>query len=367
MSRTYPREVIIEYLETYLTTDYKEFDNDSGDWININSTVTSDNKHHMGINVDENYVHDFKTGYNASFTKFVAENQDISEKEAEHLLLKLFMKQRKDGFTPTKRRDRKEDREPIELDEIPDHTPWQNFTKSSLRSRLGRKALSYLIHRGFGLEHIEKYNLKYVDQEECWVCDGEGIISGRDCENCKGSGKNFYYGRIIVPTYENRKLVYFQGRDFLDRGDFRYMNPKIGKKQVVFFLDHIKEGEPVYICEGPFDAMTLKDYNTTCLLGSTISDPQALKIINKNPSEIIFVPDQDEKSDTRSRIIKNMVKNIRKMKTLSDNRIPIGVYKWYLHSDKKDINSAGITFVDQNLIFYANRSIEGEALIHDKK
>lgn len=364
MSREFSREVIIEFLETYVTTDYKEFDNDSGDWININSTVTSDNKYHMGINVDENYVHDFKTGYTASFVKFAADQRGVSEKEAENSLIKMHMNQLKKGFTPVNKRDRSEDREPIDLEPIYDHTPWNSFTKSTVRNKIGRKALSYIIHRGFSTEHINKFNLKYVDQEECWVCDGEGIVSGRDCENCKGTGKNFYYGRIIIPTYENKKLVYFQGRDFLDRGDFRYMNPRIGKKQVVFFLDNIKEGEPVYICEGPFDAMTLKDYNATCLLGSTISDPQALKIINKNPSEIIFVPDQDEKHDTRSRIIKNMVKNIRKMKTLSDNKIPIGVYKWYLQSDKKDINSANITFIDQSLVFHANRSIEGESLIH---
>ena len=362
MSRIYPREIIIEYLEKYLTDDYKEFDNDSGDWININSTITSDSKHHMGINIAEQYVHDFKTGYHASFVKFVAENQDIPEREAEHILLKMYMKQMKDGFTPVVKKDGATN-EPIDLEPIKDHTPWNEFDKSSLRDRLGRKALSYLMHRGFSVDHINKFNLKYVNQEECWVCDGEGIINGRDCDNCRGIGKNFYFGRIIIPTFERGRLVYFQGRDFLDRGDFRYMNPRVGKKQVVFFLDRIEENEPVYICEGPIDAMTLKDVNTTCLLGSTISDPQALKIINKNPSEIVFVPDQDEKKETRARIIKNMVRNIKKIKLLSDNRIPIGVYKWYKNTNEKDINGANITIVDNDLIVYANRAIKGKTLI----
>lgn len=363
MSRIYPREVILEYLQTYVTEDYKENENDVGDWINFNSTLTHDGKYRMGINVDKNYVNDFKTNYSNSLVGFVAENQDISIKEADMLLLKIFLNQKKNGVAFHKKETSIE--EPTELQEIKDHTPWKEFDKESMRDRIGRKAFSYLLHRGFNAHHIKKFKLKYVNQEDCWKCGGYGEDSeGEICNNCKGSGKNYYYGRIIVPTFEDNKLVYFQGRDFLNRKDFRYMNPRIGKKQVVFFIDNIREGEPVYICEGPFDAMTLIDYPSTCLLGPTISDAQAIKILDKKPSEVIFVPDNDEKSETRQRIIKSMVKNIKKIKVLSDNKIPIGIYQWYKESEKKDINNAGITFIDQNLILYANRSLKGEALIH---
>lgn len=363
MARAYPREVIIEYLEKYITDDYKEFDNDSGDWININSTVTSDNKHRMGISVSDNYVNDFKTGYHNSFVKFVAENQDISEKEADILLFKIQMNQRKNGFVQTKIKKKIDNDIAIELEEIKDHTPWRDLNKDSLRNKLGRQALSYLIHRGFSVDHIKKYHLKYVDQKECWVCHGYKTINNEECDNCKGTGLNFYYGRIIVPTFENRKLVYFQARSFQEDGKYKYMNPKIGRKQVAFFIDLVKEREPVYICEGPFDAMTLKDVSATCLMGSVISIPQALKIINKKPSEIIIVPDHDEKKETRSVILNNVMKNIKKLKALSDNKIPIGVYQWYKNSDKKDINSAGITTIDESLVVYANKSIKGESLI----
>lgn len=352
MARIYPREIVKAYIEKYITTDYKEFENDSGDWININSVFSRDSRYHMGFNTAAGYVNDYK-GQSWSLTKFISEYQNITEEEADRILFKLLLKIKKNGFSMTTQKKR-EPAQAIDLPAVKDHPPWQEFTKDVLRDKVGRKAFLYLMRRGIEARHINKFQLKYVKDDSCWICGGQGILGDRDCSNCNATGKNFYFQKIIIPTYENGNMVYFQARDFTG-GSFRYMNPKLGKTQVVYFYDLLKEGDRIFITEGPFDAMTLFDYSATCIMGSVISEPQVMKILKKKPKEIIFVPDFDPDEETKIKIISTMMKNIKKVRALSDNKIEVGVFKWNKLSQKKDINEAGLTTVNDAYISYVSR------------
>ena len=92
---------------------------------------------------------------------------------------------------------------------------------------VGVSALNYLYGRGITAKHIRRYGLSYSDEKICPVCQGGGYEREKAlCRFCGASSINPFYKRIIIPTFENRKLVYFQGRSTKEDDSFRYMNPR---------------------------------------------------------------------------------------------------------------------------------------------
>ncbi len=327
----YPKEVIIAYIEKYITDDWSL--TEGSKWINIDSIFTKDTKKKLGFNYETNLVNDFKMGQNWKLEDFVAEHQEISLKSAKGLLFRLAMDLKKNknfSFTPIVR-EKYHVEEAVELESIRDYLipPSKNFGDTF--SDLNRKATTFIKKRGITSDHIKKFNLTYVDQKRCWHCDGED----EDCPVCKGKGYNPYYGRIIIPTYENKKLVYFQARDFLDK-ELRYRNPSMERRHVVSFYDLLKENDRIIIAEGPFDSMTLLNYNSTCMMGAQLTDSQILKILQKHPKEIVVAPDFDPDAETRKRIMVQLDKNIQKLIKFSENKIDIFVYEWYKIPEVKD-------------------------------
>lgn len=356
----FPREVILEYITTYITTDY---DDRYDPWININSVFTSDSKKRLGFNYEENRVHDFKLGQGWTIPGFIKEYDDTikTEADAQGMLLKMFIKHKKSGQKLNFGKKKNQILKPIKLPPVKNLPPMKSLLdKKVLRNKIGRKAVMLLMKKNLGAKHIKKYNLKYVDDWECWYCHGEGEVDGQECPVCdRGSGKNPYYGFMIIPSYENENLVYFQARNTDMSSSFRYRNPRLPRIQVVYFLDLLKENDRIFITEGPFDAMTLYDYSSTAVMGNRLSDAQALKILAKNPKEIIFVPDYDPDERTRRNIFKTVKKNVEKVKFHNTNKdLKIGVYHWYkkykhlLKDGKKDINDIDHHEIEDDLIQY---------------
>ena len=113
----------------------------------------------------------------------------------------------------------------------------------------------------------------------------------------------------------------------------------------------------MYITEGPFDAMTLYDYNATCLMNLKFEDPKILKLAARKPKRIIFVPqwDETEEKHTADTALNH---NVARTFRLAPG-IPVGILRWYdafSCSDRpKDINEAQVTEVDENLIEWRER------------
>jgi hypothetical protein len=366
----YSEEVILAFITKYITDDYAFSQGPKGRWINIRSPFIASSNQRCGINIDEYYVNDYKLGTAWKLEDFFAEALGESTGKIEEKLFKLqldFLKGKLNIIIPEKKIE-----EAIDLDNIPSYL----FPKSIsflkehiLRDKYGRIAWTYLHNQRY-LEnkHYKKYNLSYVSDPNCWHCGGTGRVDGEECMICKGKGKNIYFGRIIIPTYENEKLVYFQARDFLGR-DYvpKIKNPKLPRNQVVYFYDLLKEGERIYIVEGPFDAMTLFDYNVTCTLGQTLSEQQIEKLLKKNPKEIVFVPDQDPVEKTRAAVIKNLKKNIKKVEAKAPN-LRVGVYEWWKGKNKyKDINEGNVTIVDETKVLWVTDLKERINLIINNK
>jgi hypothetical protein len=75
--------------------------------------------------------------------------------------------------------------------------------------------------------------------------------------------------RLIIPYYDNGKLVWYQSRKLLDDDSPKYLS-KINSDRTLYNIDDIDEECPyIFVFEGAIDAMFVK--NATCLSGITES------------------------------------------------------------------------------------------------
>lgn len=127
---------------------------------------------------------------------------------------------------------------------------------------------------------------------------GRGYDLNRLDENGFGfciSGK--WRGYIIAPYKVNGELVYYQGRDFLSRGDdFRWRFPKqgdevfCGKSDIWFNQDALENYKEVKIFEGWTDCIMFD--NGISSGGWSISNRQIETILKSSCEELTFYPDK---------------------------------------------------------------------------
>lgn len=380
--KVYPEQVVLSYIQQYITDDYEYKSNDKGHWINIPSPFYNDKRKRLGFNIDTGIIFDFKLQKGWDFESFVIKHHievlksdDVkNKKDVNEFLFKFRMKLKNSGIDikpPNRKTFEEEGAVKLpELTELP--VGLESFQKDKImRNSMGRKAVIYLQKREFTSSMIKGFNLQYIDQEFCPTCHGAKFFvengEQKKCPECKGWGKYKFHGRIFVPTYEEGKLVYFQARDYLDRDKkWKYLNPKVPRKQVVYFYDRLPEKERVFVAEGPFDAMYLHKYPVTALMGNKMSRAFAQKLLWKSPTEVIFIPDFDDDVETRKRIFSNLTWNIKKIKEEAPYNIKVGVYNWFALTNAKDLNAGGIDYVDDNLIIYPSKDrIKFKEMIHD--
>ena len=108
-----------------------------------------------------------------------------------------------------------------------------------------------------------------------------------------------FKGRIVIPYYDrNCDLIYFNGRHISSKATLRYMGPPIscgtGKEDVVFMAGPWpNKGSTLYVCEGEFNAMSLKisGLNACACGGKNLSEKQAMLL---SDYKIIFCLDRDK-------------------------------------------------------------------------
>jgi len=132
---------------------------------------------------------------------------------------------------------------------------------------LYKKVVQYAKDRGITKEDIIRYNIGY--------CDG-GI----------------YTNRIIIPSYDvDNRLNYFIARSVFAEEKFKYKNPPVSKN-VTIFENQINWKKPITLCEGVFDAMSIKR-NAIPLLGKFIPKTLMDSIYKKGVRDIKIVLDKD--------------------------------------------------------------------------
>jgi len=140
---------------------------------------------------------------------------------------------------------------------------------------IGKRACKYLTSRNLDLDYLEMLGFGYVDREH-------------EDEN--------YFGYLIVPFISAGKLIYYLGRNFMG-GLMRYKNPPaekfgVGKSTVIWNEDALRTEDKIYVMEGVFSALTLKDFGVA-VLGKSPSTHQVSKLIKSNASEIVLCFDPD--------------------------------------------------------------------------
>jgi len=130
-----------------------------------------------------------------------------------------------------------------------------------------KHAIHYLTQRGIGIKEIVKYNIGY----------------------CKDG---MYARRIIVPSYNsNGSLNYFVSRSYYAEERMKYKNPPISKN-IICLDSQINWNEPVILCEGVFDAITIRR-NAIPLLGKFPSKTLVEKIFMNGVTDIVIALDSD--------------------------------------------------------------------------
>ena len=146
--------------------------------------------------------------------------------------------------------------------QLPDE--YQSILNNS--SFAAKRAFNYLKNRGITEDDIIKYNIGY-------------------CE----SGK--YADMIIIPSYDEVGILnYFVGRSYIPESN-RKLNPEVSRDIIPFEI-FINWNSPIVLCEGMFDAISIKR-NAIPLLGKNLQSRLMKKIVTSTVKKIYIALDKD--------------------------------------------------------------------------
>lgn len=99
-----------------------------------------------------------------------------------------------------------------------------------------------------------------------------------------------WYGRLIIPTYKDNKLIFYQGRDLTDLHLKKYLSVNTAKDNVMYGFDQLfrKTDDPLYVVEGFFDAYMLQG---VAVYGNVLTDAQ-IQWLNQSRRPKIVIPDK---------------------------------------------------------------------------
>jgi DNA primase len=135
------------------------------------------------------------------------------------------------------------------------------------KSPTKQSALSYLYSRGLTDQDILKYNIGYC-------------ITG-SCENM-----------VVIPSYdEKQQLNFYVGRSY-DPNSYKKHSLSPSSKDIIGFELFVNWDLPVVVCEGVFDAITIRN-NAIPLFGKKIPKALIKKIIENNVQDVYIALDND--------------------------------------------------------------------------
>lgn len=307
-----PADIVLAFIQGEVeykpTNDEKE--------IRICSIYETDKKFKCYINIEKFQFCDFKSGIAGNCYHLF---KDLLGMESNKEVLRYIMKNYGGGrFIEFEKQIKKEPEntssiiEEFNMIEKPTY-----FVQKDNIDAYGKRCLKYLLDRKISVDYIR----------------GMGYVHNVNSKFNK---------RIVIPYYQDYKMVYFQARAIDKENKLRYLNPSgIDTKEFVFNYDKLNDDELI-ICEGPFDAMSMDEQTATCMCSGDLSSKQLIKIFSKvKPKTIIYVPDQDETG------MKKMDSNIKRIYTYADYSPNILVFN--TPEGCKDLNEMKVK-TDKNYI-----------------
>lgn len=166
-------------------------------------------------------------------------------------------------------------------------------------NNLSNRARKYLVNRGFDIEYMSYLGIGYCDESATDYIDD-------------------YFGYIIIPFKKDGYLYYFNARDFLGR-PLRYKNPStekfnVGKASLLWNEDALSIQDRIFIMEGVFSALTVKDEGVATM-GKSVSREQIFKLKSSDVEEIVICLDSGCKRESYT-LASNLIDD-KKIKVLS--------------------------------------------------
>lgn len=96
--------------------------------------------------------------------------------------------------------------------------------------------------------------------------------------------------RLIIPSYKDGKLIYYEGRDLTGKQPKKYISVDVPKSNILYGFDElfINRDQPLFVCEGFFDAYPI---NGVALFGNTLYK-ETIYHLNASPREKVVIPDR---------------------------------------------------------------------------
>lgn len=293
-------------IENFCFSNFKEAKFNSSGEIHFNSPlVVHDGKLRLYVNPEKSRFFDQKRQLGGSFLSFVAEYLGSSIRDASVALIR--------DYSGSSKKVEYKDIIQVHKDiELPNGLKF--FFEADENSRTYKIAKKYLTDRGIPLD-----DLGYVYDP-------------------KSDSEESYHNRIIIPFYENGRLVYFIARTFEKNNSFRYKNPKgIDAGNFVFQVDKLQDD--VFIFEGVFDALSLHASQIgTAMLSNKLKQTQITKILDKAPKRIVFVTENDKNEEAIKAGKRNLDWNLKTMMKYKPPSLNIKFYTFNPPLLYKDFN-----------------------------
>lgn len=162
---------------------------------------------------------------------------------------------------------------------------------------------------------------------------------------------NRFRSRLLIPVYEEGKLISIEGRRILDTDEVKVLYPRNSSVNTLFDIDNLDREKPLYAVEGLMDLAVLRTSpamkNSTSIFGANITHRQ-LSLL-KQFKKVIYIPDLDSAGEKTVEKLKNS-----KLGNIYILRIPKRVNNISL-KDVGDFTKAGITpqdLIDRNWLSY---------------
>lgn len=106
-------------------------------------------------------------------------------------------------------------------------------------------------------------------------------------------------GRLIIPYFRNKDLVWYQGRDLRPKSNMRYLNAETESECILsnYEMLHERTDKPIYIVEGFFDAISI---DGIAIFGNNLKAGQ-IKMLERSPRPKVYVPDLSGDGDSGAR------------------------------------------------------------------
>ena len=106
---------------------------------------------------------------------------------------------------------------------------------------------------------------------------------------------NRFRNRLLIPVYEDRKLISIEGRRILNNDETKVLYPRNSSVNTLFDIDNLDKTSTLYAVEGLMDLAVLRTSNSfknsTSIFGANITKRQ-LDLLKQFP-KVVYIPDSD--------------------------------------------------------------------------